>query len=52
MHRKRGSFGLIPLGARVKYYCPVKNDRTTLKTDYVSRCPLCGERVNWGRIDR
>jgi len=46
-HMKRGSFGLIPFGARMVYYCPVRNEKTTLKADVRDGCPICGQRVDW-----
>lgn len=46
-HMKRGSFGLFPLGVRLVYYCPVKNEKVTLKADVENGCPICGKHIDW-----
>lgn len=51
MHRKKATFGLLPLGMRVEYYCPNKRMTTKLKQDFVNKCPLCGEKRRWGPVD-
>jgi len=48
-HIKSGGFGLIPLGVRMTYYCPVHNEKVKLKADVKDGCPICGQRVNWSR---